>query len=58
MIWSYLKYGLMANFGPRDGHEVDEVVRGQLRKLGEDPKLIRALWTGSRLPPVNEDLAT
>ena len=58
MIWSYLKYGLMANFVPRDVHEVDEVVKGHLMKLGKDPKLIRALWTGSRLPPVNENLAT
>jgi transposase len=52
MIWSYLKYGLMANFVPRDVHEVDEVVQGHLRKLDKDPKLIRALWAGSRLPPV------
>ena len=58
MIWSYLKYGLMANFVPRDVNEVDEVVQSHLRKLGKDPKLIRALWTGSRLPPVNENLAT
>ena len=58
MIWSYLKYGLMANFVPRDVHEVDEVVQGHLQKLGKNPKLIRALWTGSRLPPVNENLAT
>ena len=58
MIWSYLKYGLIANFVPRDTHEVDEVVQGHLRKLGKDTKLIRALWAGSRLPPVNENLAT
>ena len=58
MIWSYLKSGLMANFVPRDVHEVDEVVQGHLLKLGKDPKLIRALWTGSRLPLVNENLTT
>ncbi len=59
MIWSYLKYGLMANFVPRDVHEVDQVVQGSLcRSWARIPKLIRALWTGSRLPPVNENLAT
>ena len=50
MIWSYLKYGLMANFVPRDVYEVDKVVKGHLQKLGKDPRLIRALWAGSKLP--------
>ena len=43
MIWSDLRYGLMANFVPRDVHEVDKVVQGHLQDLGKDPRLIRAL---------------
>ena len=58
MIWSYLKYGLMASFVPRGVHEAGEVVQGHLRKLGEDLKLIRVLWAGWRLPPVSENLTT
>ena len=58
MIWSYLKYDHMANFVPRDVHEVGRVVRGHLEKLGKGPKRIRGLGTGSRLPLVNENLAT
>ncbi len=58
MIWSYLKYGLMANFVPRDVQEVDKVVQGHLWQLSRNPQLIRSLWTGSRLPLVNKNLAT
>lgn len=58
MFWSYLQYGLMANFVPLDMHEVDRVVQGHLLKLGQDLMLIQPLWTGSRLLPINENLAT
>jgi hypothetical protein len=57
-IWSYLKYGLMANFVPRDVRHVDKVVQGHLPNLGRDPRLLRSLWTGSKLPLVNKHLAT
>jgi len=58
MIWSDSKYGLMANFVARDVQEVDKVVQGHLRQLSRNPKLIRFLWTGSRLPLVDKNLAT
>ena len=50
MIWSHLKYGLMANFVPKDVEDLDKVVRKNLSKLANDPIMIRSLWAGSKLP--------
>jgi hypothetical protein len=50
MIWSYLKYGQMANFVPRDVHHVNRVVVGQMVELRDQTTLIRLLWKGSKLP--------
>jgi putative transposase len=58
MIWSYLKYGLMANFVPRHVRHLDRVVRDHLSKLGKRPALIRLLWKGSKLPFLDKNLAT
>ena len=58
MIWSYLKYGLMANFVPRHVKHLDQVVRGHLCEVGRSPGLIRSLWAGSRLPFLDKNLAT
>lgn len=58
MIWSYLKYGLMANFVPRHVRHLDRVVRDHLSDLGARPALIRSLWSGSKLPFCDKNLAT
>ncbi len=50
MIWSYLKYGRLANFVPRHVRHLDRAVVGHLSALRGDPALIRSLWSGSRLP--------
>jgi putative transposase len=58
MIWSYLKYGLMANFVPRDVRDLDDVVHAHLHELGRRPGLIRSLWAGSKLPFPDKNLTT
>jgi hypothetical protein len=58
MIWSYLKYGLMANFVPRHVQHLDRVVRGHLAGLGKEPALIRSLWSGSKLPFLDKNPPT
>jgi transposase len=58
LIWSYLKYGVMANLVPRDVRHLDRVVGGHLGELAEQPGLIRALWAGSKLPFPEKNLAT
>ncbi len=58
MVWSYLKYGLMANFVPRHVRHLDGVVRGHLGELGERPAMIRSLWKGSKLPFLDKNIPT
>jgi hypothetical protein len=50
MLWSYLKYGLMANFVPRHVGHLDRVVTGHLGAVRSEPTLLRSLWAGSKLP--------
>lgn len=49
-VWSWLKYGQLANFVPADVSELDDEVIDRLIHLRCDPKLLRALWDGSKLP--------
>jgi transposase len=58
MIWSYLKYGRMANFVPRHVRHLDEVVRGHLSGLRAQPGLIRSLWKRSKLPFLDKNPPT
>ena len=58
MIWSYLKYGRMANFVPEDVARVNRVVVGHMVELREQPGLTRSLWRRSKLPFVDKNLAT
>jgi transposase len=50
LIWSYLKYGLMANFVPRHVQHLDRVVTGHLGEVRSEPAIIKSLWAGSKLP--------
>ena len=50
MIWSYLKYGLLSNFVPRHVKHLNQVVQEHLAELAGTPSMIKALWSGSRLP--------
>ena len=57
MIWAYLKHGVMANFVPADVMDPDRVIRSHLATVRGSPRLIRALWDGSRLPFPDRKLA-
>lgn len=49
-VWSWLKYGRLANFVPDDINELDDWVVEYLIPLKCDPDLLRAIWDGSELP--------
>lgn len=49
-VWSWLKYGKLANFVPDDINELDDWVVEYLVPLKCDPDLLRAIWDGSELP--------
>jgi putative transposase len=58
MLWSHLKYGLMANFIPRHVNHLDRVVHQHLASTAMDPSLIRSFWAASKLPFPDVKLAT
>jgi transposase len=49
-VWSWLKYGMLANFAPEDIDCLDDAVVERLVELKFDPELLRALWDRSKLP--------
>lgn len=49
-VWSWLKYGRLANFVPADVDDLDGWVNDDLVELKCEPGLLRALWAGSDLP--------
>ncbi len=49
-VWSWLKYGQLANFVPDDLAELDDAILDRLIRLRCEPKLLRAIWNGSDLP--------
>ena len=49
-VWSWLKYGELANFTPADIPELDDTVVDRLIELKFDPGLLRALWNRCKLP--------
>jgi hypothetical protein len=57
-VWSYLKYGLMANFVPRDVRDLDRVVNEHMDELAVRPALVRSLWRGSKLPFLDKNPTT
>ena len=49
-VWSWLKYGQLANFVPDDLAELDDTILDRLIRLRCNSKLLRSLWDGSDLP--------
>jgi transposase len=49
-VWSWLKYGELANFVPADVEDLDGWVLDFLVELKCEPGLLRRLWDGSELP--------
>ena len=50
VVWSWLKYGQLANYVPDGIPELDEEIADRLIELKCDPDLLRSLWDGSDLP--------
>jgi transposase len=49
-VWSWLKYGQLANYVPAGVPELGTEVVDRLMELKFDPDLLRRLWDGSDLP--------
>jgi putative transposase len=49
-VWSWLKYGELANFTPEGVEPLNDAVIDRLVELKFDPELLRALWERSKLP--------
>ena len=49
-VWSWLKYGELANFVPDDTEELDDEIIERLIGLKFDPELLTALWGRADLP--------
>ena len=49
-VWSWLKYGRLANAVPADVTELNGWVTDHLTELAARPDLVRRLWEGSELP--------
>lgn len=49
-VWSWLKWGRLANFAPEGGEALEEWAIEYLIELKFNPRLLRALWERSDLP--------
>lgn len=49
-VWSWLKYGELANYVPDDTDMLDDEIVDRIIGLKFDPELLRALWDRSKLP--------
>jgi transposase len=49
-VWSWLKYGNLANYTPENIDELDNTIVERLIELKFNPELLRALWDRSKLP--------
>jgi transposase len=49
-VWSWLKYGELANFVPEDTTMLDDEIVDRIIGLKFDPDLLRALWDRATLP--------
>ena len=49
-VWSWLKYGRLANFVPASLTDLDDRILDRLIELRLDPGLLRQLWDASDLP--------
>jgi putative transposase len=50
LLWSYLKYGRLANFAPDTLHEIQRNVRRERRRLTRHPELLKSFFRHSALP--------
>jgi len=50
LLWSYLKYGRLANFAPNTTDEIQTSVCRERRRLARHPELLRSFFRHSSLP--------
>jgi transposase len=50
LLWSYLKYGRLANFAPDTVDEIQRHVCRERRRLGRRPRLLRSFFRHLALP--------
>src|SRR5579871_6908576 len=48
-LWSWLKYGRLCNFAPRDAARLNEVIAGELDPIQEDQELLQSFFHRSAL---------
>jgi putative transposase len=48
-VWSYLKYGQLANFVPKHLRQLDQTVQAHLSDVRHRPSLLKSLWIVSEL---------
>lgn len=49
-IFTWLKYGRLSNYAPRDAHELNVKILKELAVICDDQQCLRNLWHGSDLP--------
>jgi transposase len=49
-LWSFLKYGEMANYAPRDATELDGVVTGHLEAIRRKSARLKSFYAGAKIP--------
>ena len=49
-LWSFLKYGEMANFAPRDADHLDGVVTGHLEAIRRESRRMKGFYAGAKIP--------
>jgi transposase len=48
-VWSYVKYGRLANYCPFELAELRQTVTAELSLVAKQPKLLRSLFSGTGL---------
>jgi len=50
LLWSYLKYGKLANFAPQDTAQLEQRLLDHLMYAQKTPRLLASFWHWSQLP--------
>ena len=49
-LWSWLKYGRLCNYAPKNSKELNQRIVEELDPIKDNTKLLRAIWLESKLP--------
>lgn len=53
-LWSYEKYGRLANFAPETAQQLKKVIQRDFRAIKKKPDLLKSLWKGASLPGLSD----